>query len=133
MLRSCPSSANLSRVAYFYGTMHLDVVTLSTLITYLVSNVILYCPDELRLLCIYPANHSYICIQSPCGTIVGDENLQLYISKYYKKLFGEPTPSTLTLNEDYIQDILQLTQDEMISLLLNSQRRKLRMLLFKWS
>jgi hypothetical protein len=46
------------------------------------------------------------------GTIVGDENLQVYISEYYKKLFGEPATSTLTLNEDFCQDIPQLTPEE---------------------
>jgi peptide/histidine transporter 3/4 len=39
MLRSCPSSANLTIVAYFHGTLHLDIVTSSTLITYLVGVV----------------------------------------------------------------------------------------------
>jgi hypothetical protein len=46
------------------------------------------------------------------GIIVGDENLQSYISEYYKKLFGEPVSSTLTLSEEYTQDIPQLTQEE---------------------
>ncbi|CAM0904046.1 unnamed protein product [Alopecurus aequalis] len=36
VLRSCPSSANFSLVAYFHGTLHLDIVTSSALITYLV-------------------------------------------------------------------------------------------------
>nr|XP_051211735.1 protein NRT1/ PTR FAMILY 4.5-like [Lolium perenne] len=35
MLRSCPSSANFSLVAYFHGTLHLDIVTSSAVITYL--------------------------------------------------------------------------------------------------
>jgi hypothetical protein len=35
------------------------------------------------------------------GTIVGDKNLQVYISEYYKKLFGELATSTLTLNDDF--------------------------------
>ncbi|KAL6652476.1 hypothetical protein ACP70R_011401 [Stipagrostis hirtigluma subsp. patula] len=39
MLRSCPSSANFSLVAYFHNTLHLDIVTSSTLICYLVGAV----------------------------------------------------------------------------------------------
>ncbi|XP_047064075.1 protein NRT1/ PTR FAMILY 4.5-like [Lolium rigidum] len=39
MLRSCPSSANFSLVAYFHGTLHLDIVTSSAVITYLVGAV----------------------------------------------------------------------------------------------
>jgi hypothetical protein len=43
---------------------------------------------------------------------VGDENLKVYISEYYKQLFGEPATSTLTLTEEYTHDIPQLTQEE---------------------
>jgi hypothetical protein len=43
---------------------------------------------------------------------VDDDNLQVYISEYYKKLFGEPATSTLTMNEDFCQDIHQLTLEE---------------------
>uniref|UniRef100_A0ACD5V7A8 Uncharacterized protein n=2 Tax=Avena sativa TaxID=4498 RepID=A0ACD5V7A8_AVESA len=39
VLRSCPSSANFSLVAYFRGTLHLDIVTSSALITYLVGAI----------------------------------------------------------------------------------------------
>ncbi|RCV34292.1 hypothetical protein SETIT_7G148400v2 [Setaria italica] len=41
MLRSCPSSSNFSVVAYFYGTLHLDIVTSSTVIGYLVGAVLI--------------------------------------------------------------------------------------------
>ncbi|CAO2035571.1 unnamed protein product [Urochloa humidicola] len=40
MLRSCPSSSNFSVVAYFHGTLHLDIVTSSTVIGYLVGAVL---------------------------------------------------------------------------------------------
>jgi hypothetical protein len=46
------------------------------------------------------------------GTIVGEENLKVYITEYYKKLFGEPNPNSVTLNEDRIDDIPQLSADE---------------------
>uniref|UniRef100_A0A0E0KS75 Uncharacterized protein n=1 Tax=Oryza punctata TaxID=4537 RepID=A0A0E0KS75_ORYPU len=38
-LRSCPNSANFSLVAYFHRTLHLDIVTSSSVITYLVGAV----------------------------------------------------------------------------------------------
>ncbi|CAL5031297.1 unnamed protein product [Urochloa decumbens] len=41
MLRSCPSSSNFSVVAYFHGTLHLDIVTSSTVIGYLVGAVLI--------------------------------------------------------------------------------------------
>ncbi|PVH35504.1 hypothetical protein PAHAL_7G201000 [Panicum hallii] len=41
MLRSCPSSSNFSVVAYFQGTLHLDIVTSSTVIGYLVGTVLI--------------------------------------------------------------------------------------------
>jgi mannosylglycoprotein endo-beta-mannosidase len=34
------------------------------------------------------------------GTIVGDEDLKVYISEFYKKLFGDPIPSSVDLIED---------------------------------
>jgi len=46
------------------------------------------------------------------GTIVGEENLKLYITKYYKKLFGSPEPNTFTLMENITHDIPQLTLEE---------------------
>ena len=46
------------------------------------------------------------------GTIVGQENLKLYISEYYKQLFGDSDPSTFSLEEQMIHDIPQLSQEE---------------------
>jgi hypothetical protein len=45
------------------------------------------------------------------GTIVGEENLKVYITEYYKKLFGEPAPNSVGLNEDRVEDIPQLSAD----------------------
>jgi hypothetical protein len=46
------------------------------------------------------------------GTIVGDDNLRVYISEYYKKLFGNPEPSSVVLDESIIDDIPQLLAEE---------------------
>jgi hypothetical protein len=46
------------------------------------------------------------------GTIVGQENLKVYITEYYKILFGDPNPNSVTLNEDRIDDIPHLSADE---------------------
>jgi hypothetical protein len=46
------------------------------------------------------------------GIIVGDDNLRVYISEYYKKLFGSPEPSSVSLNEDRTNDIPQLSVEE---------------------
>ena len=39
------------------------------------------------------------------GTIMGDENLKIYITNYYKKLFGASVPSNVLLDESIIHDI----------------------------
>jgi hypothetical protein len=39
------------------------------------------------------------------GTIVGEENLEVYITEYYKKIFGAPAKNNFTMQEDVIADI----------------------------
>jgi hypothetical protein len=46
------------------------------------------------------------------GTILGQENLKLYITNYYKQLFGAPEDSFLSLDESRVEDIPQLVTDE---------------------
>jgi hypothetical protein len=46
------------------------------------------------------------------GTIVGEENLKLYITEFYKKLFGVPAEKKFSLNELEVDDIPQLSQQE---------------------
>jgi solute carrier family 15 (peptide/histidine transporter), member 3/4 len=41
MLRSCCNSSNFTVVAYLHGTLHLDIVTSSTVIGYLVGTVMI--------------------------------------------------------------------------------------------
>uniref|UniRef100_A0A8I6YB15 Reverse transcriptase domain-containing protein n=1 Tax=Hordeum vulgare subsp. vulgare TaxID=112509 RepID=A0A8I6YB15_HORVV len=44
------------------------------------------------------------------GTIVGHENLKLYISNYYKRLFGAPDHSFVSMDEHRVEDIPQVGQ-----------------------
>jgi hypothetical protein len=46
------------------------------------------------------------------GTIVGDENLKVYITEYYKKLFGAPVHNNFSLREDVIADIPKISNIE---------------------
>jgi hypothetical protein len=46
------------------------------------------------------------------GTIVGQENLKLYISEYYKKLFGPPMDNSCVMIESMNQDITQISVEE---------------------
>src|SRR4051812_22628712 len=46
------------------------------------------------------------------GTIVGHENIKLYISNYYKQLFGAPEENFVSLDESAIGDIPQLSVEE---------------------
>ena len=44
------------------------------------------------------------------GTIVGHENLKLYITNYYKRLFGAPEHSFVSMDEHQTADIPQVGQ-----------------------
>jgi hypothetical protein len=46
------------------------------------------------------------------GTIIGEENLRVFISEYYKGLFGAPPQNHFTLLEERVEDIPQLAPDE---------------------
>jgi hypothetical protein len=46
------------------------------------------------------------------GTIMGEENLKVYISEYYKKQFGKPTSSSFNLLEEMNHDIPQVSTIE---------------------
>jgi hypothetical protein len=43
------------------------------------------------------------------GTIVGEDNLKVYITEFYKKLFGAPAPTNISLVESDIHDITQIS------------------------
>ena len=43
------------------------------------------------------------------GTILGQENLKLYITEYYKQLFGPPKDNCVSMDESRIEDVPQLT------------------------
>jgi hypothetical protein len=46
------------------------------------------------------------------GTIVGEDNLKVYITEYYKKLFGDPITNSFSLMEERTEDIPQLSNEE---------------------
>jgi hypothetical protein len=46
------------------------------------------------------------------GTIFGEENLKVFISEYYKGLFGAPPQNHFTLLEERVDDIPQLSSEE---------------------
>ena len=46
------------------------------------------------------------------GTIVGQENLKVYITNYYKQLFGPPEENFVSLDESRVEDVPQLETDE---------------------
>jgi hypothetical protein len=50
------------------------------------------------------------------GTIIGDENLKVYITKYYKKIFGPPEDNSVEMMENRIDDIPQLSEEENVLL-----------------
>jgi mannosylglycoprotein endo-beta-mannosidase len=46
------------------------------------------------------------------GVVVGDDCLKRHITNYYKNLFGEPEASGVSLVEDQVLDIPQVSQGE---------------------
>jgi hypothetical protein len=65
------------------------------------------------------------------GTIVGDDNLRIYISEYYKKLFGNPEPSSVSLDEGRTADISQLSADENRVLIANFSMEEVQDAIFQ--
>jgi hypothetical protein len=63
------------------------------------------------------------------GNIVGEDNLKIYVTGFYKKLFGAPDPTSFSLVEDNIQDIPQLSplENSILTSDFTSQRRCLRL------
>ena len=59
------------------------------------------------------------------GTIVGDENLKLFITNYYKRLFGEPEENTFSLLEERIDDIPQVLAEENMILTVNFSEKEI--------
>nr|CAB3487473.1 unnamed protein product [Digitaria exilis] len=70
MLRSCPSSSNFSVVAYFHGTLHLDIVTSSTVIGYLVGAVLISAALMNFISDAYIKRTTAIFIFGPCVVLV---------------------------------------------------------------
>jgi hypothetical protein len=50
------------------------------------------------------------------GTIIGEENLRLYISDFYKNLFRAPAKNNFIMREDLVADITRVTPEENIIL-----------------
>ena len=51
-------------------------------------------------------------LENDQGVVIGDAQLKSYITQFYKDLFGPQDVSNITLKEDRIQDIPQVTQED---------------------
>jgi len=51
-------------------------------------------------------------LENDQGIVIGDDQLKSHITQFYKNLFGSPNASEITLEEDRIQDIPQVTQED---------------------
>jgi hypothetical protein len=63
--------------------------------------------------------------------IEGQENLKIFIAKYYKDLFGSSQRNTFSLDESEIDDIPQINEEEN-KLLTETFTEKEEKLSFKW-
>ena len=66
-------------------------------------------------------------------TIVGEAKLKVFISEYYKKLFGAPDPRFFNLVENRVDDIPKLSLEENDLLRPTSLRRRFLRLYLKWN
>jgi hypothetical protein len=67
------------------------------------------------------------------GTIVGQQNLKVFITEYYKKLFGAPVTNFFNMREEVTHDIPQLSEEENSFLQLLLQKRRLLKLSPIWN
>ena len=72
-------------------------------------------------------------LENDQGVVIGDAQLKSYITQFYKDLFGPPDDSDITLEEDRIQDIPQVTREDMRCSLMNLLRLRSKVLFSKWN
>jgi len=65
------------------------------------------------------------------GVVVGDDRLKRHITNYYKSLFGSPEQSEISLMEDQILDIPQVSPEENDILVANFTESEVREAIFQ--
>jgi hypothetical protein len=65
-------------------------------------------------------------------TIVGQQNLKVFITEYYKKLFGALEANFFNMREEVTYDIPQLSEEEISFLQPLLQKRRFMKLSPKW-
>jgi hypothetical protein len=65
------------------------------------------------------------------GVVVGDDCLKRHITNYYKNLFGQPEASGVSLFEDQVLDIPQVSQEENESLIATFTESEVRNAVFQ--
>jgi hypothetical protein len=69
-------------------------------------------------------------LDSDNGIIQGQENLKIYITQFYKGLFGEPKQSSFTLDADRSDDISQVIGEENAILTTPFSENKIKVTIF---
>ena len=59
----------------------------------------------------YRKQHIYK-LENDQGIVIGDDQLKSHITQFYKNLFGTPDVSEITLMENQIMEIPQVSQEE---------------------
>jgi hypothetical protein len=65
------------------------------------------------------------------GIVEGEEQLNRYITNYYKSLFGRSEVGGLSLNESLVEDIPQITSAESEMLMANFSEKEVREVIFQ--
>jgi hypothetical protein len=65
------------------------------------------------------------------GTLEGEDQLQEYITKYYKELFGKPKRNNFSMDESLIEDVPQVTPEENEALVAEFSEKEVRDAIFQ--
>jgi hypothetical protein len=60
------------------------------------------------------------------GTIEGEDQLQEYITNYYKELFGKPERNNFSMDESLVEDVPQITPEENEALVAEFSEKEVR-------
>jgi hypothetical protein len=71
------------------------------------------------------------CLEQEEEIVEGEAQLNSYITKYYKNLFGRSHVSSLSLNESLVEDIPQITNTESEMLVANFSEKEVREAIFQ--
>jgi hypothetical protein len=65
------------------------------------------------------------------GTIEGEDQLQEYVTNYYKELFGKPERNNFSMDESLVEDVPQITPEENEALVAEFSEKEVPYVIFQ--